>query len=179
MHCQSDFYIKNSDDVWCYCCFIVPPAITSTPTDAVVYTTDPYTVQCHVTGVPTPEISYYFNATLITTGVSNGILTIASVSHANTGPYQCFANNVRNTSSALWVVTVRDPGEYNVCGNTASGIIHVVQPPHKKDTSKIDLFRSICSHHRPMGENIRINSKMNPNIGPVLKYFSRAIYIHV
>ena len=30
---------------------------------------------------------------------------------ANTGPYQCFADNVRADSSALWVVTVRDPSE--------------------------------------------------------------------
>ena len=28
---------------------------------------------------------------------------------ANTGPYQCFADNVRADSSALWVITVRDP----------------------------------------------------------------------
>ena len=43
--------------------------------------------------------------------VSNGELTVTSTTHANTGPYQCFANNVRSISSALWVVTVRDPGE--------------------------------------------------------------------
>ena len=30
---------------------------------------------------------------------------------ADAGPYQCFADNVRVDSSALWVVTVRDPGE--------------------------------------------------------------------
>ena len=56
-------------------------------------------------------ISYYFNATRITTGVSDGILTLTSVTAANTGPYQCFANNVRADHSALWVVTVRDPSE--------------------------------------------------------------------
>ena len=43
--------------------------------------------------------------------VSNGELTVANMTHANTGPYQCFANNVRPNYSALWVVTVRDPGE--------------------------------------------------------------------
>ena len=64
-------------------------------------------------------ISYYFNATNITTGVpgvtvNNGTLTIANVTHDNTGPYQCFANNVRPISSPLWVVTVRDPGECNI-----------------------------------------------------------------
>ena len=90
---------------------LVPPAITSTPSDAVVYTGDPYTVQCGVTGVPAPVISYYFNATLITTGVSNGTLTIPSVSYNNMGPYQCFADNVHPDISPLWVVTVRDRGE--------------------------------------------------------------------
>ena len=53
-------------------------------------------------------ISYYFNATQITTG---GALTLTGVTAANTGPYQCFADNVRADSSALWVVTVRDPSE--------------------------------------------------------------------
>ena len=46
--------------------------------------------------------------------VSDGALTIASVTDANTGAYQCFANNVRAISSALWIVTVREPGESNV-----------------------------------------------------------------
>ena len=99
-----------------YCCSIVPPAITTTPRDAVVYTGDPYTVQCSATGVPAPVISYFFNATNITTGVpgvtvNSGTLTIASVIHANTGPYQCFADNVRPIRSTSWVVTVRDPSE--------------------------------------------------------------------
>ena len=41
-----------------------------------------------------------------------GELTVASTTHADTGPYQCFANNVLAISSALWVVTIRDPGKY-------------------------------------------------------------------
>ena len=40
---------------------------------------------------------------------------MTSVTAANTGPYQCFADNVRADSSALWVITVRDPGECYVC----------------------------------------------------------------
>ena len=96
--------------------FLVPPAITTTLSDAVVYTGDPYTVQCDATGVPAPVIYYSFNATNMTTGVpgvtvNDGTLTIASVTHNNTGPYQCFANNIHGSSSALWVVTVRDPSE--------------------------------------------------------------------
>ena len=59
-------------------------------------------------------ISYYFNATLITSGVSNGVLTLNNVTTANAGPYQCFADNVRADHSALWVVTVRDPCEYKL-----------------------------------------------------------------
>ena len=70
---------------------------------------------CGVTGIPAPVISYYFNATLITTGVSNGTLTIGSVTHANTGPYQCFADTIRPTRSPLWIVTVRNPGECDIC----------------------------------------------------------------
>ena len=63
-------------------------------------------------------ISYYFNATQIIDGVSNdGVLTLTSVTAANTGPYQCFANNVRADHSALWVVTVRDPSECYVLYN--------------------------------------------------------------
>ena len=96
--------------------YVVPPVITSTPSDTVVYTGDSYTVQCGATGVPAPVIYYFFNATNIVTGVSGvtvnyGVLTLASTTHANTGPYQCFANNIRAISSALWVVTIRDPGE--------------------------------------------------------------------
>ena len=114
---QSDSYIKSVIDDRCYCCSIVPPAITSTPNDTIVYTGDPYRAQCSATGVPAPIIYYFFNATNITTRVdgvtvSNGELTMASTTHANTGPYQCFANNVYAISSALWVVTIRDPGEY-------------------------------------------------------------------
>ena len=102
-----------------YCCSIVPPAITSIPRNAVVYTGDPYTAQCGATGVPAPVIYYFFNATNVTTEVpgvtvSNGVLTLASTTHADTGPYQCFANNVRPIASPLWVVTIRDPGECNV-----------------------------------------------------------------
>ena len=109
--------IKNSDDAWC--CSLVPPAITSIPRDTVVYTGDPYTVQCGATGVPAPVISYYFNGTIITpyvpwVTVNNGTLTIASMSHYETGPYQCFANNIHGSNSTIWVVTVRDPGECNV-----------------------------------------------------------------
>ena len=93
---------------------LVLSAIITTPRDAVVYTGDPYTVQCSATGVPAPVIFYYFNATNITTGVpgvtvNNETLTIASMT--KTGPYQCFASNIHGSSSALWVVTVRDPGE--------------------------------------------------------------------
>ena len=99
--------------------FVVPPAITTTPDDEIVYTGDTYTAQCSVTGVPAPIIYYFFNATNITTGVdrvtvNNGALTVANTTHADTGLYQCFAYNVRPISSPLWVVTVRDPGEYNV-----------------------------------------------------------------
>ena len=95
---------------------VVPPTITSTPSDTVVYTGDSYTAQCSVTGVPAPVISYFFNATNITTGVdgitvNNGVLTVASVTHDNTGPYQCFADNVRPDISPIWVVTVRDLSE--------------------------------------------------------------------
>ena len=95
--------------------YVVPPAFVSTPSDAVIYTGDPYTVQCDATGVPFPVIYYFFNATNITgvpgVTVSNGVLTLANTTHANTGPYQCFANNFGAISSALWVVTIIDPGE--------------------------------------------------------------------
>ena len=115
---QGDSYNYISDDQ-CYYFSVVPPAITSTPGDEIVYTGDTYTAQCSATGVPAPIIYYFFNATNITTGVdrvtvSNGALTVTSTTQADTGPYQCFANNVRDIQSALWVVTIRDPGEYIV-----------------------------------------------------------------
>ena len=76
-----------------------------------MYTGDYHTFACGVTGIPAPIISYYFNATLITTGVSDGVLTLTGVTNdANTGPYQCFADNVGGSSS-FWPVTVRDPCE--------------------------------------------------------------------
>jgi len=80
----------------------------------VLYTGDDNAFQCLAVGHPPPVVSYYFNATSITSGVSNdGILTLTNVSDAtNTGPYQCFADNVRADSSAVWVVSVRDPREY-------------------------------------------------------------------
>ena len=77
-----------------------------------MYTGDTHTFTCHAAGVSAPVISYYFNATLITTGVSDRVLTLTNVTNdANTGPYQCFADNVHAYRSALWVVTVRDPCE--------------------------------------------------------------------
>ena len=87
-------------------CYTVAPAITSVPGDQILYTGDDYTLNCGATGFPAPMISYYFNATLISTGV-----TLTSVTAANTGPYQCFADNVRADSSALWIIRVREPGE--------------------------------------------------------------------
>ena len=81
------------------------------PPDQILYAGDYHTFTCDVTGIPAPTISYYFNATLITTGVSDGVLTLTGVTNdANTGPYQCFADNVGGNSS-FWVVTVRDPCE--------------------------------------------------------------------
>ena len=91
--------------------FTVAPTITSVPGDTVFYTGDTETLECSATGFPAPVISYYFNATLITSGVSNGVLTLDSVGAANAGPYQCFADNVHADQSALWIVTVRDPCE--------------------------------------------------------------------
>ena len=91
--------------------FAVAPAITSVPDDTVFYTGDTETLECSATGFPAPVISYYFNASLITSGVSNGVLTLNNVTTANAGPYQCFADNVRADQSALWIVTVRDPCE--------------------------------------------------------------------
>ena len=88
------------------CCYTVAPVITSVPGDQILYTGDDYTLWCGATGFPAPVISYYFNATLISTGV-----TLTSVTAANTGPYQCFADNVRADSSALWIIRVREPGE--------------------------------------------------------------------
>jgi len=83
------------------------------PGDEVLYTGDDATFQCKAIGNPPPVVSYYFNATRITTGVSDdGILTLTGVTNAtDTGPYQCFADNVRADSSALWVVSVRDACE--------------------------------------------------------------------
>lgn len=78
----------------------------------VLYTGDDHTFKCEAAGNPSPVVSYFFNATKLTSGVSGGELTLTGVSNAaNTGPYQCFADNVRADSSALWVVTVRDAGE--------------------------------------------------------------------
>ena len=77
------------------------------------YTGDTDTLECSATGFPAPVITYYFNATPITSGVSNGVLTLENVGAGNVGPYQCFADNVRADQSALWVVTVRDPCEFN------------------------------------------------------------------
>ena len=95
--------------------YTVAPAITSVPGDQILYAGDDYTLRCVVTGFPTPVISYYFNVTLITNGVSDGALTLTSVTAANTGPYQCFADNVRADSSALWIIRVREPGESVLC----------------------------------------------------------------
>ena len=46
--------------------------------------------------------------------MNNGTLTIANVTHNNTGVYECFANNIHGSNSTYWLVTVRDPGECNV-----------------------------------------------------------------
>lgn len=93
-------------------CYTVPPAIGPVPGDQAYYTGDTHTVKCEATGFPAPVISYYFNATRITTGIGDDGLTLFGVTAANNaGPYQCFADNVRADSSALWVITVRDPSE--------------------------------------------------------------------
>ena len=77
----------------------------------VLYTGDDHTFQCVAVGNPSPVVFYFFNATRITSGVSGGALTLTNVSAANTGPYQCFADNFLGDITALWVVTVRDAGE--------------------------------------------------------------------
>ena len=91
--------------------FTVPPAITTVPGDQVLYTGDNHTFECGATGFPAPVISYYYNAELLTTGVSDGALTLTYVHLFNTGTYQCFADNVRANSSALWVIRVRSPSK--------------------------------------------------------------------
>ena len=101
----------------------------------VLYTGDNATLQCDTVGNPPPVVSYFFNATRITNGVSGGALTLTSVSNAaNTGPYQCFADNVRTSSSGLWVITVRDAGECYVYAQLSTlSHCHLVQ----SHTSKI------------------------------------------
>ena len=95
--------------------YTVTPAITSVPSDQVYNTGENHTLQCTAIGSPAPVISYYFNATLITSGVSNGsgVLTLTNVTTANTGPYQCFGDNVRAETSPLWTIIV-NPGEFQV-----------------------------------------------------------------
>ena len=95
------------------CMCTVSPAITSVPSNQVYNASENHTLQCTATGFPAPMISYYFNATLITSGVSNGVLTLTNVTTANTGPYQCFADNVRAETSPLWIIYV-NPGECQI-----------------------------------------------------------------
>ena len=97
-------YVYIGKNTYFFVMPVVPPAITSTLSDTVVYTGDPYTARCSATGVPAPIMDGVT--------VSNGELTVASMTHNNTGPYQYFANNVRPDITPLWVVTVIDPGEY-------------------------------------------------------------------
>ena len=73
------------------------------------------TFTCGTSGIPTPEVTWYFNGMPLTANsvisISGGTLDISTLAVAHTGMYQCFVSNEVNTIQTSWALQVRAPGE--------------------------------------------------------------------
>ena len=79
---------------------------------------------CGTSGIPTPDVTWYFNGMLLTASVvisiSGNTLSISPLAEVHTGMYQCFVSNMVSTSQTSWALQVRTPGEdvahmYQLC----------------------------------------------------------------
>ena len=73
------------------------------------------TFTCVVAGIPTPTVTWYHNGAQLSAGgvisISGNTLNISSLSVGHTGMYQCFANNVVNSTQRSWALQVRTPSK--------------------------------------------------------------------
>lgn len=73
---------------------------------------------CEVSGYPTPNITWYYNAEVIEPGIrgvvldSNSTLTIQEPQVNHSGIYQCFARNRIGEDSRMYVLEVREEGNF-------------------------------------------------------------------
>ena len=79
------------------------------------------TFTCVVAGIPTPAVTWYHNGAQLSTGgvisISGNTLNISSLTVGHTGMYQCFANNVVDSTQCSWALEVRMSGE-GMCTHT-------------------------------------------------------------
>ena len=73
------------------------------------------TFTCVVEGIPTPTVTWYHNGAQLRAGgvisISGNTLNISSLTVGHTGMYQCFANNVVNSTQRSWALQVRTPSK--------------------------------------------------------------------
>ena len=103
---------------------LVQAEITAGPTDVLENETNTVTFSCQAVGEPVPNISWYFDGTMInvsdtsTYNDSNSIngtevtslLTILNTQSSNAGIYTCEAENFLGTDGSSGILTIN--GEY-------------------------------------------------------------------
>ncbi|XP_065911372.1 cell adhesion molecule-related/down-regulated by oncogenes-like isoform X2 [Dysidea avara] len=83
------------------------PNITLTPDDITLYIGGSITMQCGVVGIPLPAVSYFVNTTMLS--VTNRMVVLSNVTAANSGVYQCFAENDYGNVTSSWPLAVIEP----------------------------------------------------------------------
>jgi len=77
---------------------------------------------CGTSGIPTPDVAWYFNGMQLTESdvisISGNTLSISPLAEMHTGMYQCFVSNMAGTDQTSWALQVRTPGE---------GVAHMYQ----------------------------------------------------
>ena len=80
------------------------------------------TFTCGTSGIPAPDVTWYFNGVQLTASgvisISGNTLSISSLAEMHTGMYQCFVTNMVGTDQTSWALQVRTPGE---------GVVHMYQ----------------------------------------------------
>ena len=70
---------------------------------------DSITFTCNVAGIPTPDVTWYFNGARRNAGggisISGNTLTISSMAVEHTGMYQCFASNLVGSVQHSWALS--------------------------------------------------------------------------
>lgn len=112
---------------------------------------------CHVTGSPTPKITWLKDHDLVRTAINRNELEVEFVTYQDGGTYVCMADNVLGATTALMEVTIGVPPNL-MKGNSSVN-------SEKSDVIQVRVGSSITLH---VGSTLRISCNASGNPKPEL-----------